>query len=448
MKPNRFVSAFLCLLVFLMLQGCNRKDATSTKKTSGGAYKVEDMKTGTTLTFNFDSPPSQADIDKKFSEYYLKTFNETKANAERGDAAAQYKLGYAYEDGLGVTKDLSEAVKWFQKSAEQGNADAQWHLGKCYYYGRGTTKDSDAAIKWYQKAAEQGNAEAQSALGDIYHYGDGVAEDFAKAAMWYRKAAEQNSISGQMMLGLCYENGEGVETNLAEAAKCYRKAAEQGNLEAQVMLGTCYHEGKGVLKDFATAVSLFRKAANSGFTDAQINLGRCYLYGQGVPKDYIVAYKWFNLASTETLAGDISESAKKYIGILEQQMTPEQIAEAQRLTREFQPSKESDSNNSVSSDNPTATGTGFFITDDGYLISNYHVVKGAAKVRLLTGAGLIDATVVKVDAANDLALLKAVGRFAPLPIAASRTVKLGGTVATVGFPDIGLQGFAPKLARN
>jgi len=39
-----------------------------------------------------------------------------------------------------------------------------------------------------------------------------------------------------------------------------------------------------------------------------------------------------------------------------------------------------------------------------------------------------------------LALLKTVGRFAPLPIAASRTVKLGETVATVGFPDIGLQG--------
>jgi S1-C subfamily serine protease len=93
------------------------------------------------------------------------------------------------------------------------------------------------------------------------------------------------------------------------------------------------------------------------------------------------------------------------------------------------------------------TGT-VFITDDGYLISNYHVVKGASKVRLLTGTGLLDATVVKVDAANDLALLKAVGRFAPLPIAASRTVKLGGTVATVGFPDIGLQGFAPKLAKG
>jgi hypothetical protein len=56
---------------------------------------------------------------------------------------------------------------------------------------------------------------------------------------------------------------------------------------------------------------------------------------------------------------------------------------------------------------PGRTSTGFFITDDGYLISNYHVVKDATKVRLLTSAGLIDAKVVQVDAANDLALLKA-----------------------------------------
>ena len=51
---------------------------------------------------------------------------------------------------------------------------------------------------------------------------------------------------------------------------------------------------------------------------------------------------------------------------------------------------------------------------------------------------------VKVDAANDLALLKAEGRFAALPVAASRAVKLGGTVATVGFLNIGLQGSRPS----
>jgi S1-C subfamily serine protease len=70
------------------------------------------------------------------------------------------------------------------------------------------------------------------------------------------------------------------------------------------------------------------------------------------------------------------------------------------------------------------------------------------QIRLLTSVGLISAKVVRVDSANDLALLKADGHFAPLPITASRAVKLGGTVATVGFPDIGLQGFAPKFARG
>jgi S1-C subfamily serine protease len=56
--------------------------------------------------------------------------------------------------------------------------------------------------------------------------------------------------------------------------------------------------------------------------------------------------------------------------------------------------------------------------------------------------------VVQVDAANDLALLKAVGKFSPLPIAASRSAHLGGTVATIGFPDPTLQGFSPKLAKG
>jgi S1-C subfamily serine protease len=64
---------------------------------------------------------------------------------------------------------------------------------------------------------------------------------------------------------------------------------------------------------------------------------------------------------------------------------------------------------------------------------------------LLTSAGLIDAKVVQADAANDLALLKADGRFAALPIVASRNAGLGDTMFTLGFPDPGLQEFAPKV---
>jgi S1-C subfamily serine protease len=97
---------------------------------------------------------------------------------------------------------------------------------------------------------------------------------------------------------------------------------------------------------------------------------------------------------------------------------------------------------------PKRSGSRVFISDDGYLVTNEHVVKNADGIRLITIDGTIDAQVVQVDADNDLALLKATGRFSSLPIAASREVRLGSTVATVGFPDPTLQGFSPKLSKG
>ena len=71
-----------------------------------------------------------------------------------------------------------------------------------------------------------------------------------------------------------------------------------------------------------------------------------------------------------------------------------------------------------------------------------------ANVRVLLFSGSLEAKVVKVDNANDLALLKVEGKFFSLPITSSRGIRPGATVATVGFPNIGLQGFAPKLTRG
>jgi S1-C subfamily serine protease len=144
---------------------------------------------------------------------------------------------------------------------------------------------------------------------------------------------------------------------------------------------------------------------------------------------------------------------KENVTILEDRMTREQIAEGQKLARNFKPrevpvSGGDSSAASIMQTRPESSGTGFFITEDGYLITNEHVAGNGAQVRLVTEAGLISAKVVKVDAANDLALLKVEGKFAPLPVVSSRAVKMGSTVATVGFPNIGLQGFAPKLAKG
>ena len=315
-------------------------------------------------------------------------FEETKTKAEKGDAIAQYNLGCDYYFGHGVAPNYTEAVKWYLKSAEQNYPNAEYNLGNCYYNGQGVTQDAGEAAKWFGKAAAQGKAEAQGVLGMCYYQGLGVSRDYSQAAVWFQKAAEQGNARGQAMLAQCYRDGAGLPKNDIEAYKWFSLAA---------------------------------------------------------------AHEWRNSYADNDFADYIRQLVIRELDACQARMSREEIIEAQRLAAAFVPKKEmqdSNSSNSNSPENPTATGTGFFITDDGYLISNNHVVKNATKIRLVTSAGLIDAKVVQVDAANDLALLKAGGRFAPLPIAASRTVALGGTVATVGFPDIGLQGFAPKLAKG
>ena len=69
-----------------------------------------------------------------------------------------------YENGKGVVKDVTEAVKWYRKSAEQGDARAQSNLGIMYETGKGVSKDIAEAVKWYQKAAKQGYRDAQENL--------------------------------------------------------------------------------------------------------------------------------------------------------------------------------------------------------------------------------------------------------------------------------------------
>ncbi|HKI69181.1 MAG TPA: SEL1-like repeat protein, partial [Verrucomicrobiae bacterium] len=68
---------------------------------------------------------------------------------------------------------------------------------------------------------------------------------------------------------------------------------------------------------------------------AEYWLGYCYGVRDGVPKDYVQAYKWFNLASAQG-----NQTAKANLSIVEQSMTPEQIAEAQQLSTAFVPQSE------------------------------------------------------------------------------------------------------------
>ena len=119
----------------------------------------------------------------------------------------------------------------------------------------------------------------------------------------------------------------------AAALQLCRPFAEQGDARAQTRLAGMYYNGQSVQRDYAEAANWVRKAAEQGYAPAEAYLGIMYWNGQGVPQDAILGYMWLNLAAAHepNAVGERDEAAS--------QMTRDEIAEAQRLVREWRPTK-------------------------------------------------------------------------------------------------------------
>ena len=109
-----------------------------------------------------------------------------------------------------------------------------------------------------------------------------------------------------------------------------QKLALAGDTAAQNSLGVMHGNGDGTPIDYAEAAKWYRQAADQGNALAQSNLGAMYANGEGVPINDVIAYAWLNVASAFG-----SESAPGGRSIVEQRMTPGQIAEAQKLSTEI-----------------------------------------------------------------------------------------------------------------
>ncbi len=191
--------------------------------------------------------------------------------------------------------------------ALKGDTDAQYVLGVGYSAGRYGPKDGAMAVKWFRMGADKGDPGCQDLLAGMYEEGNGVPQDYAEALRWYRKSADQGGISAQAHLAWMYYRGERVAQDYTEALRWARAAAGAylGNqVRAQVA------------------------------AEAQALLYLMYSSGEGVPQDYVAAHAFINLAASNS-TGEKQKRAVAARDAVAGMMTPEQIAEAQRLAREW-----------------------------------------------------------------------------------------------------------------
>lgn len=197
-----------------------------------------------------------------------------KAKAELGDANAQRQLGWSYQIGNGVPKDLAEALKWYRKSAVQGYSSAQNDVGKFYENGWVVAQDYVEAMKWYVLSANQGLSYGQHNLALLFYGGQGTPKDYVEAAKWFSKAAEQGHSTAAYFLGWLYCTGNGIEKNYASALFWYRKAASEGIAGAENNLAVMIENGQGVTANLEEAIRLYRKSAKQGNESAKKALER------------------------------------------------------------------------------------------------------------------------------------------------------------------------------
>jgi len=131
------------------------------------------------------------------------------------------------------------------------------------------------------------------------------------------------------------------------ALRLLRPLADQGDPRAETTLGVMYDEGHGVPQDDAEALKWYRRAAERGYAQAQFNLGVMYARGEADDghEDNVSAHMWFNLAAARFPASEpIARSAAiKSRDAVASKMSPEEIAHAQQLARDWKPKQRQES---------------------------------------------------------------------------------------------------------
>jgi TPR repeat protein len=229
-----------------------------------------------------------------------------------------------------VAANSEKSSKEIIEAAKSGDAESQATLGSTLI----SIEKYPEAIEWLTKAAEQDHVDSQLILSAMFAKGLGTNKDEKMAVYWLEKAAIAGSPQAQSQLGLSYSMGKGVEQDYKEAYKWLLKSAEQDYAKAQKLIGYMYFRGDGVNQDFDKAAAWMRKAANKGDLDSQEFLGMLSVMGEGNFVDYVEGYKWLNIAANQ----GSPEAIKNRAEIIEK-MSPTQIKEGQKLSRNWKPEK-------------------------------------------------------------------------------------------------------------
>jgi len=160
--------------------------------------------------------------------------------ASEGNASAFFHLGNAYENGIGVAKDLVTASKFYSIASSLGNAEASYNLAVFHLQGIGGLEQSEEkAVELLTKSAEKGLKEACEALGLPVVEKEAITEE--DSLFGVKHGCEDflgKGLDGYLdplfNLAASMESGiTSVPRDSLFSLELYRMAADRGHVEAR-----------------------------------------------------------------------------------------------------------------------------------------------------------------------------------------------------------------------
>lgn len=222
--------------------------------------------------------PAHYDLGEYYSrKQEVQAFAHFQKAAELEHREAQFKLALYYHNGLGTTKNIKEAEKYYLLAAEKNHLLSQKVLAGLYENGHGISirKDNDKALKWHEQAAIQGDEDSQLIMAEHYAKSD----NHEAAKKWYEIIAKRSDIAPTSHYRIaCYYL---QQNNQQQAFLSFKKAEtkpesfsfkslnkdELGFL--YYMLGGFYLHGKVTAKDKEKAIYYYKLSSENNYKLAE-----------------------------------------------------------------------------------------------------------------------------------------------------------------------------------
>ena len=361
-------------------------------------------------------------------------------------------------------------------AANQNHGQSQYSLGVMYYSGQGVPKSDATAASWLEKAAAQKAQKIPDSLynlAQLYERGEGVRMNLTRAFILYREAARLGPCAGHVQLRTVFlPKTRGWTAAYAGGARILRE-----NLSGRVIAG---RDGKAKPEKmrFADAMAIDRKEVGKSNQKLELLLPggqpdfakavlAQLLAAAKVPTmfepqeeqlggdDPVTAYAWWKLAADR---GQVE--AQKNLEVLRQVLSPEQLQIAETLATtengriNANPLKAPSPLVQAKSTLPFQAkdwSTGFFVSEDGYVVTGKHMLHSGTQFQVVTENGTFPAKMINLPGDLDqYLLLKVEGdyQFTPLRFSASHSTRAADSVQVLGYqmPRVN-QGTMPNAAQ-